>query len=344
MSDRYLWDRSGEPDPEVERLERVLGALQHDRPAPDFKAPPVPAFLPWYAWPGARRAMAAAAVLLIVATAAGLMWGRRGARASWEIATLEGAPRVGAAPVRGGARLGVGEWLETDAGSRAQLRLGDFGEVEVQPNSRVRLVRSRASEQRLWLRRGTLDVVIWAPPRRFFVDTPSATAVDLGCAYTLDVDERGVGLVRVTSGWVGFALEGHESFIPAGALCETRPGVGPGTPYFEDASASFSSALRALDFDAGTAARREAALDTVLAEARERDGVTLWHLLARLERVPRARVYERLLELVPPPASVTREGVLSGNRVMLDRWWNALGLGDTGLWRTFEGRWPKLPK
>lgn len=29
MRDDYLWDRSGEPDPEIERLERTLGKLRH---------------------------------------------------------------------------------------------------------------------------------------------------------------------------------------------------------------------------------------------------------------------------------------------------------------------------
>ena len=28
MSDEYLWDRSGPPDPEIERLEGLLGRLQ----------------------------------------------------------------------------------------------------------------------------------------------------------------------------------------------------------------------------------------------------------------------------------------------------------------------------
>ena len=36
MSDDYLWDGSGEPDPEVERLERLLATLRSDRPAPEL--------------------------------------------------------------------------------------------------------------------------------------------------------------------------------------------------------------------------------------------------------------------------------------------------------------------
>jgi len=73
--------------------------------------------------------------------------------------------------------------------------------------------------------------------------TPSAVTVDLGCAYTLQVDESGAALVRTSLGWVGFKLNGRESFIPAGAACATRPKVGPGTPYFENASADFRAAL-----------------------------------------------------------------------------------------------------
>ena len=30
MNDDYLWDKSGEPDPEVERLEKLLGEFRHN--------------------------------------------------------------------------------------------------------------------------------------------------------------------------------------------------------------------------------------------------------------------------------------------------------------------------
>jgi len=90
------------------------------------------------------------------------------------------------------------------------------------------------------LERGTIHAVIWAPPGEFVVDTPSAVAVDLGCVYTLHVDDSGAGLLRTTMGWVGFKLNGQESFIPAGAICQTRPKIGPGTPYMEDAPRIFS--------------------------------------------------------------------------------------------------------
>src|SRR5207249_4003754 len=104
--------------------------------------------------------------------------------------------------------------------------------------------------------------------------TPSATAADLGCAYTLEVDNAGRSLLHVTAGWVALQLKDRESIVPAGALCETRKGIGPGTPYFEDASERFRNALSKLDFEKETAE----VLGIVLAESRERDTLTLWHL------------------------------------------------------------------
>ena len=104
--------------------------------------------------------------------------------------------------------------------------------------------------------------------------------------------------------------------VPAGAACLTQPGVGPGTPFFEDASELFLDSLAKFDFAGGGAA----ALHAVILEARPRDTLTLWHLLARTEGDERARVYERLAALAPPPAGITREGVMLLDRAMLYEW------------------------
>jgi hypothetical protein len=138
---------------------------------------------------------------------------------------------------------------------------------------------------------------------------------------------------------VGFKLAGHESFIPAGAACHTRKKTGPGTPYFEDASDALRGALSAFDREGAMQDERTAALQTVLAQARERDALTLWHLLARVAEGDRGRVYDKLSQLVPAPAGVTREGIVHLDARMLDLWWNELGLGDVALWRHWERAW-----
>jgi len=325
MSDDYLWDKKGEPDPDIERLEGMLGAFRQAVPPPDFHAVAV----------SPRRNvrwLAVAAAIAMVGLLAG-WWTSRPERPLVRVASLAGAPRIGGASIAESGRLRTGQDLVTDGASRARIEMGLIGEVEVEPRSRVGLVKASPGEHRLSLRVGTLHARIWAPPRLFFVDTPSATAVDLGCAYTLTVDEAGASRLTVTTGWVAFEHGGRESFVPEGAMCLTRPGIGPGTPYREDAPPVLRQALERLDFD-----QDPSALDDVLAAAGEKDALSLWHLLTRTSLVQRGLVYDRLAALLPPPAGVTREGIVSGDRDMLDRWWGELGLGSASWWRTWKVR------
>jgi hypothetical protein len=342
MSDDYLWDKSGKPDPEIEKLERSLASLGHTGapltlPAPAEQtvvrpvrpiARPFGFDLPW-----------AIAAMTMVVLGGVALWAINNSRPAWRVAGIEGAPQVGARALKSTGRLVVGEWLTTDAASRARLAVGSIGEVLVEPNSRVRLLEAHEQKQRLQLALGTLTAVIVAPPRRFVVETPSAHAVDLGCAYTLEVDPTGAGFVTVLAGWVSFERDGRESFIPAGGRCATRPGVGPGTPYFTDASFGFKNALVSLDL-ATDAGGRSTPLAQLLPEARREDAFTLWHLLVRLEGAERAVVYDRLAVLLPPPAGVTRAGVMAGDRAMFDRWWDALGFGDMKSWRLWQRSFP----
>jgi putative zinc finger protein/FecR-like protein len=286
----------------------------------------------------------AIAATLILALGVGAFWFyKQETRPSWEVARLDGSPRIGSARMNDKSRLAIGQWLETDSVSRAKIQVGSIGQVEIDPNSRVKLVQTRPTEHRLELARGRLSAYIWAPPRLFFVDTPSAVAADLGCAYTLEVDDDGGSLLRVTSGWVALQLKERESMVPAGAACATRRGIGPGTPYFEDASEDFQRALSKLDFEPHDPDWSKAsALNQVLMQTRPRDTLTLWHLLSRLEGSDRSQVYERLAALGPPPAGVTRDGVLQLDDEMLKTWKAALEStwsNDSGLKKTWIKIW-----
>jgi hypothetical protein len=288
-------------------------------------------------------AIAAGLALFFVAGFFWLRWNPVGSQTSWQVARLEGAPRIGATTVDEQGRLAVGQWLETDANSRARVDVSTIGNVEIDPNTRVRLVESKPTEHRLELARGRLSARISAPPKLFFVNTPSGVAEDLGCAYTLEVDDDGNSLLHVTTGWVSLQLTDRESTVPAGAACATRRGIGPGTPYFEDCSESFRAALTQLDF-ANDQSARAAALETVLREARARDAMTLLYLLARVNENERARVYDGMTALVPAPAGVTRAGMLNLDEQMMQRWKQMLALtwntntGPIGVWRKMWSR------
>jgi hypothetical protein len=254
-----------------------------------------------------RPALGWAGVAILVI--GGAVWTWRSSSRPWEVAHLG----PGTATTR---TMAAGEWVETDIGSRARITVGSIGSVDVEPGTRVRLGNVLPEEYRLALARGTISARISAPPRLFFVETPASTVVDLGCAYTVQVDDAGTGDLRVTEGWASLEWKGRESLVPAGAMCRVRGGVGPGTPFFEDASPELRDAVTRFDFaNGGTDA-----IAVILAEARVRDTLTLWHLLSRVELPERGRIFERIAALTPVPRGVDREQALRLDRATLTRW------------------------
>ena len=233
---------------------------------------------------------------------------------AWQIETLAGMPKVG--PASSTDRLAVGDLLETDAASRVRITVANIGNVEIEPNSRVKLVGTSSTEHRLSLELGVLQAQISAPPRLFIVDTPSAVAVDLGCEYRLEVDKAGNSRLHVTRGFVALERDSRESIVPAGAICLTKHGKGLGTPFAADTSDAFRAALQRFDFSNGGSR----AVKTMLDSRSFYDMITLWHLLSRVQKSDREKVFDALSEYVKPPAEVTRDGILKLDKNMLAAW------------------------
>lgn len=262
-------------------------------------------------WPGVRRrihwrrsltlagtGLAAAAALVFVLLPRGTLV---------PTTVVAGRPRISRARV------------VTDDSSRARLTLS-IGDVLVEPQSDLRVLTIKPGEQRFELREGTISARVLAPPRVFVVETPAAVATDLGCAYVLQVDSMGNGVLRVTAGQVELAAGGRLAIVPGGAVALIRKGFGPGSPRREDAPAALVRALEGIDFGS----QESVAVGSALKAARVDDALSLWHLLSRVNSADRGKIYDRLAHLVPPPDGVTRSGVLALDKGMLDLWWNYL--------------------
>jgi len=178
---------------------------------------PAPASSPLWSWP---VQVTAAAVLIVVLSFATLWFQgvpsiprqrvpEIALNPSWQVTRIEGTPKIGTEQISKNGSLGVGEWLETDENSRAQIAVGQIGHVEIDPNTRVRLLTNQPTEHRLQLERGRMSAQIWAPPRLFFVDTPSAVAEDLA------------------PGCVAWWAAGHRSTEPAQQLAIDKLGIVP---------------------------------------------------------------------------------------------------------------------
>jgi len=298
MSDDYLFDRSGPPDPDVERLEKLLAPLAHDAPLDELRMRRRRR-LSWFVLGIAVAAAAAVAIYIALPTSHANTCTGTG----FEFSAIGGDVTCGGAHVAKGV-LPVGGQLDTGA-HEASLKIADIGTAKLGTNTRVRLDRTDPKRHQLTLDRGHLHARVVAVPRLFAVATKHTNIVDLGCEYTVDVDASGVGRICVQSGRVELATKsGAVVVAPLGTCAAILAGQRPGLPLGDGANTAMQNAVRA--YDRGEVG----ALDTLLAAAETRDAITLI-ALAAIDANP-TRVLARLMELSPPPdAEITVDTALS---------------------------------
>jgi FecR-like protein len=307
-----LYDKTGD-DPEIAALEAVLGDYAHRAPLREL--PPRRTH---------RRLALTAAVIGAAALAvfAVILIGRRSVDCQTSGAGLafavDGGPAQCAGRPAARGTLPVGAWLETAGAAVADVRVADIGHLTVFGDSRVRLVGTGAGGHRLELARGRVAARVTAPPRLFVVDTPTASAVDLGCAYELAVEPDGRTRLRVTLGAVSLEARGLAAYAPMDTEVLAVPGRGPGTPVALSASAALHDAVARFD-DGG-----RAAVPAIVASAGPGDTATLWNLLARTTGDDRAAVFARLDALSPLPADISADAIRAGDPDAIARWRDAL--------------------
>ncbi|MBV8206254.1 MAG: FecR domain-containing protein [Acidobacteria bacterium] len=319
----YLFNKVGEGEPEVVRLENLLGGYRQQRP---FVFPPA-AMKPWFARTWFRAAMAGAAAAIVLAL---IFASAAQGPSEWIARRDSGDPHLNSIPVTRPEVFRPGSIVTTDGSSELELKAAGHGRIRVLPGSEVRFTENSGRHQRLELRHGTIEASLYAPPFMFSFDTPSGTAYDIGCAFRLRIEEDGRGRVDVLSGWVQFEAGEAQELAPAGAQIEIEPGYGPGTAVFRTSGAGFRKAVHDVDF--GGPGERLEALRRVLANARANDVYTLLRLMRGATAEERGMLFDRASQLKPPPAWVTRDGIMRREEAMMDAWTTSLGLGDAKRW------------
>lgn len=283
--DDYLFERSGEPDPEIAALERLLAPLRHDGRA-------LPARLPATVRPDRRRMppwLAAAALALLGALA---LWWLRG-----EAPFAPGeAPRtiVAGDAVR---RVALGEVAALDLAAGGELRFESWRDDAI----RVQLARGAVEVRVAAAGKGTPAVRVATRAGEVEPDGPDA------CAFRLTLASGGQqGTLAVQEGVARFAAPKRTALVPAGASVRFTED-GPGYPVYDDCSAVLRQVVR---FAEEAAEKRGPGADEGLAKKfvdvcrTPHDTLVLWHLLAEGDIARSAGVEQRLLELAGPPEPV----------------------------------------
>lgn len=296
--------------------------------------------LPSRKQPGQRprwMLLAAAAVLIAVSGWFGSWWSRPSVQpedtttaSAYSATVLQGAPRLIRSTQQQGRDLSgeevgglqVGHRLETPAGSRLRLHVGDIGEVVLEEHSALAIADAGTvdGEYLLQLEKGRLVASIFAEARIFQVGTPAGIAVDLGCIYETEVLEQGRTQLTVLSGQVSFEADGRAVVVPSGSLVWALPGRGPSAPIRRDASPQVTAAWQELVVAEPESTDAQVSLRSLLEHAEAGDAATLWYLLRDGAARNRSTLVTALQELAPPPPSLDLAACSRGEATALEDW------------------------
>lgn len=280
--DNYLWDRSGEPDPTVQKLEQVLSGLAHYGRELEFGEPSTGRVVRRWPWMLAAAAGLTAAFFVL-----------------WpDIELHEGSQAC----------------TFTADKKPLTVKLGKLAEITLEPGSELRFEHWQQDTALFRLKRGALTAWVEPPPAVapdfFLIDTSLGRVTDKGCRYELSIERDGTNVVDVIEGAVTFSFGERTVYVPAGAGTQVTA-RGPSTPLFDDCLGELRKAVEEFDMMRQKFSGKMLADGVVgVTEActEPRDSLVLWHLLRDDDELVRELAEAALLDLVGEPEPVTTKG------------------------------------
>lgn len=227
----------------------------------------------------------------------------------WNIVELSGNVLLNNEKINSSTDFSVKSILQTGDNSTARLSVAKVGILEVDSNTKL----SRTKSNEIKLDEGRIVKKPVEQTEKIVILTDRADFnEELNSEFELAVKEETDNLF-VYRGTVRVNLRGFESIVPEGFACEVKKGRYV-IPFNSGTEPQLINLLK--DFTGPT----DPNLVLITGLATPKDALSLWHVLQLTSELNRQIPLNKLKELIPPPESVSDEGIMKLDREMLDQW------------------------
>lgn len=245
-------------------------------------------------------------VLAIIALA--FFWLNRAK--GWTVSSSGGSVLINNVTVNNEGELDLNSTLVTDENSSAKIIIPHNGAIEVSPNTTIARTRK---DYELKIIKGKIIKKAEAQENKLTIQTDLADFnEELKSDFELTVNE-GWNSLFVFKGTVKVVVKGFESIVPENFACDIKRGKFA-VPYNPNSGNQIINLIKEYGGPA------DPNMVVIVSLAKKSDALSLWHILQLSSEENRPIVFKKLNELVPPPDSVTAEGIQKLNPAMLDQW------------------------
>lgn len=227
----------------------------------------------------------------------------------WRIIEFSGSIILNNETINSNENFGVKSFLKTGENSNVKLKLPNVGIIDVDANTK--LSRTRSNELKIDV--GRIVKKPFEQTEKIIILTALADFnEELNSEFELSASEE-INNLFVYQGTVKVNLKGFESVVPEGFACTVKKGR-YAIPYNPNSDPQLINLLK--DFT-GPA---DPNLVLISALASPKDVLSLWHVLQLTSDLNRPIALNKLKELLPPPETVSDEGIMKLNSEMLEQW------------------------
>ncbi|AFH50686.1 DNA-directed RNA polymerase specialized sigma subunit [Ignavibacterium album JCM 16511] len=245
---------------------------------------------------------------VLVIAALVLFWLNRAK--GWTVSSLGGNVLIDNVTVNKEGEMKLNSTLLTDENSNAKIIIPHTGVIEAEPNTSISRTRK---DFELKVSKGKIIKKAESQENKLTIQTDIADFnEELSSDFELTINEERNSLF-VFKGTVKVVVKGFESVVPENFACDIRKGKFA-VPYNPNSDKQIINLIKEYSGPA------DPNMVVIVSLATKSDALSLWHILQLSSEGNRPIVFKKLNELVPPPDSVTKEGIQKLNRDMLDQW------------------------
>lgn len=202
--------------------------------------------------------------------------------------------------------------LITDENSSARILIPQIGVIQIEPNSSLSRTRKdfeiKLSKGKIVKKSEKQKAEATLNITTDLADFNEESSSD----FELSADEE-INELFVFNGKVKIVVKGFEAVVPENFACDIKKNK-YAVPYNPNSDLQIVKLIKEYSGPA------DPNMVVIVSLAKKSDALSLWHILQLSGEENRPIVFKKLNELIPPPETVTGEGIQKLNREMLDQW------------------------
>jgi DNA-directed RNA polymerase specialized sigma24 family protein len=224
---------------------------------------------------------------------------------NWSVSILSGTPLINDKPVENTTVLAVDDVISTDGLSTALIEIPEVGKIEILNSTTFKRLDEDFSGE---LIKGKSIVQSDSTTVGLSILIPKAKIENFSTRtnYSVLIDERGNSVIEPSKGWLRVLSGDYELILPKEYRLNVYKEFGVSVPHHSESNFEFITRLEEYLFGG----KRNTTFNFLLSLSTNRESVTLWNLLRRVNPEQREAVYNKLYELIPHSDSILKEYIL----------------------------------